>query len=149
MTRRRLALACVAAWIGIVSFFSFAVAPVVFRTIDRAAAGEAVSAVLPLYYGWGVVLVAVALIAYAGLLRRGGDRRGDGVAAALCALMLGSLAWAWLVVLPTAEDARRARSDTAFVHAHRRAIELNGLTLAAGIALLALATLRRSPAGSR
>ena len=141
---RALALACVAAWVGIVAFFSFAVAPLVFRTVDRAAAGLAVSAVLPHYYRWGVILTAVALVAY--LVAAAREARGRvtaGVAAALCAAMVATLAWAWLVVLPSAEAARRAGGDTAFAHAHRLAIQLNGLTLLTGVAVLALEALRR------
>ena len=60
---RTLALVCVAGWLGIMAFFSFAVAPVVFRAIDRAVAGQAVAAVLPRYYAWGLVLTAIALVA--------------------------------------------------------------------------------------
>ena len=140
---RAVALACVAAWVGIVAFFSFVVAPLVFRTVDRAAAGLAVSAVLPLYYRWGVILTAVALVGYLIVAREAAGRRAAGVAAALCAAMAAILAWAWLGVLPSAEAARRAGGDTAFAHAHRLAVQLNGLTLAAGVAVLALEALRR------
>ena len=140
---RAVALACVAAWVGIVAFFSFVVAPLVFRTVDRAAAGLAVSAVLPLYYRWGVILTAVALVGYLIAAREAAGRRTAGVAAALCAAMVAILAWAWLGVLPSAEAARRAGGDTAFAHAHRLAVQLNGLTLAAGVAVLALEALRR------
>ena len=141
---RALALACVAACVGIVAFFSFVVAPLVFRTVDRAAAGLAVSAVLPLYYRWGVVLTTVALVGYlVAAARETGRRLTAGVAAALCAAMVATLMWAWLVVLPSAEAARRAGSDTAFAHAHRLAVQLNGVTLVAGVAVLALEALRR------
>jgi flagellar motor component MotA len=147
---RTLALACVAAWIGIAAFFSFVVAPLVFQTVDRTAASVAVSAVLPRYYVWGVVLASVALVTYVALaIHRDGGRLGHVVAAALCATMLAGLGGAWLVVLPRAEAARRARADTAFARAHRSAIQLNGLTLAAGAALLVLETFRRGPRRSR
>ena len=66
---RTLAVVAVAAWLGIIAFFSFEVAPVVFKTIDRAIAGQAVTAVLPRYYRWGLALSGVALVASAsGLL---------------------------------------------------------------------------------
>jgi hypothetical protein len=147
---RTLALACVSAWLGIAAFFSFAVAPLVFRTIDRAPAGQAVSAVLPHYYLWGVALTTAALVGYVGLTaRRREGRLVSLVAAVLCAAMLAGLGWAWLVVLPRAEAARRARADTAFAQAHRRAIELNGLALGAGGAVLLLELFRRSPRRGR
>jgi Mn2+/Fe2+ NRAMP family transporter len=144
MRLRALALACVAAWVGVVAFFSFVVAPLVFRTVDRVAAGLAVSAVLPHYYRWGVVLTAVALVAYlVAAARETGGRLTAGVAAALCAVMVVTLAWAWLVVLPSAEAARRAGGDTAFADAHRLALQLNALMLGAGVGVLALELLRR------
>ena len=150
MRLRSLALACIAAWLGIGAFFSLIVAPLVFRTVDRAPAGQAVSAVLPHYYAWGVVLVAVALVSYVVLgLRRDGGRWGHVVAAALCGTVLAGLLWAWLIVLPQAESARRSRADIAFARAHRRAVQLNGLCLAAGAAVLVLEVLRRGPRRSR
>ncbi len=150
MRLRALAIACVAGWIGIAAFFSFVVAPLVFRVVDRTAAGQAVSAVLPHYYVWGVVLTAVALAVYVVLaVRDAGARLGHAAAAVLCATMLAGLAWAWLVVLPRAEAAQRTRGDAAFARAHRRAMQLNGLTLAAGAAVLGLEALRRGPRRSR
>jgi hypothetical protein len=147
---RTLALACIAAWLGIAAFFSFVVAPLVFRTVDRTAAGQAVSAVLPHYYSWGVVLAAIALVAYVLLaIRRDGGRLANVVAVALCAAMLAGLAWAWLVVLPHAEAARRTRADTAFARAHRSAVKRNVLTLAAGAAVLVLEAFRRGPRRTR
>ena len=62
---RALAVMTVAAWLGIMAFFSFEVAPVVFKTIDRAIAGQAVTAVLPRYSRWGLALSGIALVASA------------------------------------------------------------------------------------
>src|SRR2546426_166599 len=60
---RSLAVVAIAGWLGIMAFFSFGVAPLVFRTIDRAVAGQAVAAVLPRYYDWGLVLCGMAVVA--------------------------------------------------------------------------------------
>ena len=60
---RTLVLVCIGGWLAISAFFSFAVAPLAFRVIDRAVAGQLVAAVLPRYYDWGVVLCAIALTA--------------------------------------------------------------------------------------
>jgi hypothetical protein len=126
---RTLAAVSVAGWLAISAFFSFAVAPLAFRTIDRAVAGQLVAAVLPRYYDWGIVLCAIALTA-------------SGVA--LCGAMLCLLLWASIVVLPRAESARRARDDSAFALAHRASVQLNGLTMLAGAAMLLLETFSRS-----
>jgi hypothetical protein len=136
---RTLAVICVAAWLGIMAFFSFEVAPIVFRTIDRAVAGQAVTAVLPRYYQWGVILSALALVASAMEALRGrAGRARPLLGAALCGVMLATLVWASAVLMPRAEDARRARDDTTFSRAHRAAVQANVLALAAGAAFLIL-----------
>ena len=145
---RTLALACVAAWLGVMAFFSFAVAPLVFRTVDRAVAGQAVAAVLPQYYAWGVALGGVALVASVIQAVVGRAGRGRPLAGAmLAAAMLGFVWWAATVVAPQAEAARRARDDRAFAHAHRASVRLNALTMAAAAAFVALEAL--SPRGRR
>ena len=141
---RTLVVVCIAGWLAISAFFSFAVAPLAFRVIDRGAAGQLVSAVLPRYYDWGLVLCAIALTASAVLTVSGMKPRGRALAGvALCGTMLGLLLWASIVVLPRAESARRTRDDTAFARAHRSSVQLNGLTMLAGAAVLLLEALSR------
>lgn len=136
---RALILVAVAAWLGIMAFFSFGVAPLVFRTIDRAVAGQAVAAVLPHYYGWGIALCAVALAAAVVQVLSGREGRlRPLVSAALCGAMLGLLVWSSAVVLPHAEAARRTRDDRAFAQAHRASVRLNGATMVAGALLLVI-----------
>ena len=141
MRLRALALACVAAWVGVVAFFSFVVAPLVFRTVDRAAAGLAVSAVLPHYYRWGVVLTVVALVAYlVAAAREAGGRLIAGVAAALCAVMVAMLAWAPAnAVSPPARRAASALGSTTS-HAHASIATITAHSAAATPAM------RRPPA---
>ncbi len=147
---RTLAAVCVAGWLAISAFFSFAVAPLAFRTIDRAVAGQLVSAVLPRYYDWGVVLCAIALTASAVRAVSGGKPRWRALAGvALCGAMLSLLLWASIVVLPRAESARHARDDSAFALAHRASVQLNGLTMLAGAAVLLLETFSRSARRNR
>src|SRR5207249_102487 len=90
-----IAAVCVAGWLAISAFFSFAVAPLAFRTIDRTIAGQLVAAVLPRYYDWGVVLCAIALTASAVLAVSGRTPRWRALAGvALCAAMVCLLLWA-------------------------------------------------------
>ncbi|MGH7346939.1 MAG: DUF4149 domain-containing protein [Candidatus Rokuibacteriota bacterium] len=141
---RTLVIVCVAGWLAISAFFSFAVAPLAFRVIDRAVAGQLVAAALPRYYDWGVVLCAIALTASAVQAVSGAKPRLRALAAAgLSAAMLCLLLWASIVVLPRAESARRARDDGAFALAHRTSVQLNGVTLLAGAALLLLEAFSR------
>jgi len=145
---RTLAVACVAAWLGIMAFFSFVAAPGVFRAIDRRLAGEAVAALLPAYYRWGVLLSALAVGAL--LLVAAGSRAGrlrHLGAAVLASVMVVVLAWALAVTLPAAEAARRARDDQQFALAHRAAVRLNVVVMvcAAGVLVLQAVT----PVGRR
>ncbi len=142
---RALAVIAIAGWLAISSFFSFAVAPLLFKTIDRGVAGQIVAAVLPRYYDWGMVLSGIALTACALQAAIGREGRWRPLASAmLSGAMLGLLLWASTAVLPRAETARRARDDSAFARVHRSAVQLNGLTMAVGVALLLLETLSRS-----
>ncbi len=136
---RALAVICVAGWLGIMAFFSFAVAPVVFRAIDRAVAGQAVAAVLPRYYEWGLTLTAIAFVA--SLIQLTTSKEGrlrPLIGAALGVAMLVTLLWASVVLLPRADAARRARDDSAFADAHRASVRLNLVTLVAGAAFVAV-----------
>ena len=141
---KMLTVICVSAWLAISAFFSFAVAPLAFRTIDRGVAGQLVAAVLPRYYDSGVVLCAVALTASMILAVSGRRPRWRAlVGAGLCGAMVGLLLWASVVLLPRAETARRGRDDSTFALAHRSSVQLNGLTMLAGVAVLLLETFSR------
>jgi uncharacterized membrane protein len=58
-TAYRLALSL---WVGGMALFTFIVTPVIFRTQGRDAAGKIVGAIFPLYFRYGLVLAAVALL---------------------------------------------------------------------------------------
>jgi hypothetical protein len=135
---RALALVSVAAWLGIMAFFSFEVAPVVFKTIDRAIAGQAVAAVLPRYYRWGMALSGIAFVASALQISGKSGRLRPLLGTVLAALMVTMLVWASAVLMPQAETARRTRDDTVFARAHRASIQVNLVTLGAAVAFLIL-----------
>ena len=48
-------------YLGLGAFFSFYVAPILFRVLERNQAGAVVEKVFPVYFGLGLILVAVAL----------------------------------------------------------------------------------------
>ncbi len=145
-------VSCVAAWLGIMGFFSFVAAPVLFRTLERSAAGDAAAAVLPGYYAVGLALCGGAFVA---LIVRLGRREprwlGNVVSAAITAGMIVMLFWSLTVIVPTANAARRARDDGRFVAAHRRAVILNLATMLGGIMVLVVeaVTPRRDPPPAR
>ena len=56
-----LSLVC---WIGSIIFFSFIVAPIIFKTLDREKAGEVVRKIFPLYYKLGYICGALILFSF-------------------------------------------------------------------------------------
>lgn len=49
-------------YFGLGSFFSFIVAPLLFKTLDRSLAGKVVEEVFPLYFGIGIGAVGISLL---------------------------------------------------------------------------------------
>jgi hypothetical protein len=140
---KTLTVATVAAWLGVMVFFSFFVAPIAF-SIDRAVAGQVVTAVLPRYLLFGLVLTALGLV---GVLSRAA---ADGAARQLPALVLGVLMLAILVytllsMLPAASSALAARDDAAFAGAHRAAVRLNLAAMVAAALILVVEALGLEP----
>src|SRR2546421_7833093 len=115
---RSFAVVAIAGWLGIMAFFSFGVAPLVFRTIDRAIAGQAVAAVLPRYYDWGLVLCGMAVVACVVQVLSGREGRARPlIGGAPCGGVCGLPVWAAAGALPRAAAARRAGGDTALARA--------------------------------
>jgi hypothetical protein len=139
-----LTVGSVSAWLGIMAFYSFVAAPILFRTLARNVAGTAAAAVLPGYYASGLVLCALALLSLAlrAIAREPGSRL-TWVAVGLTATMLGLVLWSLAVVLPATEAARGAGDHTGFALAHRRAIQLNLLTMLCAALVLALEAFSR------
>lgn len=136
-----LAVMCVAAWIGVMGFFSFAAAPLLFTTFEPALAGRVVVAALPRYYAIGIVLSTLALLLLLLAAARSARGRwahlGSSVLAAAMVLMLGL---ALGDILPRANVARATGDTVAFASAHGTAIQLNVWTFVAGVGLLVVAS---------
>ena len=143
-----LTVAAMGAWLGIMAFFSFVAAPILFRTMERSVAGAAAAAVLPGYYACGLVLGAATLLALVLRVVAQEPRwRWNVPAAVLTTAMLGLVLWSLVIVLPAAEAARGAADSTRFSLVHRRAVSLNALTMLCGVIVLGLETI--SPRGAR
>ena len=54
-------LLALAAWVGSIAFFSFGVAPIVFRVLGPEAGAKFGRALFPRYYLWGSMSAAIAL----------------------------------------------------------------------------------------
>src|SRR3981081_870189 len=55
------------AWVGIILFFSFVVAPVIFNVLGAESGARFVRALFPRYYAWGAISGAIALPAFLGV----------------------------------------------------------------------------------
>jgi len=144
-------------WVGSVVFFSLIVAPTLFGTLGREAAGRAVSAIFPRYYAFGC---SCGLLALSSGLLLGARQAARGrlllIEIALVALMTGIVVYSGRVVLPQASQARAALGETQgspgrdeaqarFDALHRRSVLLNGTVLLLGLAAFSLAVVQRAP----
>lgn len=58
----KLALFLISVFFGLGAFFSFYVAPTLFKVLEKNQAGAVVERVFPTYFGLGLILVAIALL---------------------------------------------------------------------------------------
>ena len=139
------------AWVGAILFFSFGVAPIIFRVLGAEAAARFVRALFPRYYAWGVGATAIALpslicgpLAYPEL--RGAS---IGVQAMLIVIGLLIMLYCGNSLTPAINAARDAGSEQApkFDRLHKRSVQLNGVALLLGLILLAGFAIRR-PVGT-
>lgn len=132
-------------WVGEVVFFSFVVAPGVFRTFPPPAveAGRVLNEVFPTYYKIGYACGFVLLVTSLMLLGTAQARLWSGVGTVLVAGMLTATLYAGVVILPRATQLRPQIHDPGapagakeeFDRLHRLAVTLNGAVLLGGIAV--------------
>lgn len=142
-------LLAMTAWVGSIAFFSFGVAPIIFRVLGAEAGGKFVRALFPRYYAWGATAGAIALpavvcgpLAYA-------EMRGPMVGIQALLVLAGTLIMFYCgngltPAINAARDAgepQKARFDSL----HHRSVILNGVVLLIGILLLVLFVVRLSP----
>ena len=131
-----LSLVC---WIGSIIFFSFFVAPVVFKILEREKAGEVVGIIFPRYYMIGYVSGVLVLMA---LLLNG----PAGLKWCAWGIMMVGTAIAGLVVNPKAKtlkqqlkdssEAEKSTLEVRFKNLHSLSVKLNGVVLFSGLWLL-------------
>jgi uncharacterized membrane protein len=130
-------------WIGEVVFFSFVVAPGLFRTFPTEEAGRAVGAIFPMYYRLGYVCGVIVLLT-SGVLVGGAVARGWwSVNVVLATIMLAATLYAGVVIQPRATALRpQLHAEGAaptvkeeFDRLHHLAVQLNGAVLLCGVAV--------------
>ncbi len=137
------------AWVGSTLFFSFGVAPIIFRVLGAEAGGRFVRALFPRYYLWGAISGAVALPAFVAGPLCYQEYRGPMVGVQALALIGGILVMLYganslTPAINRARDGGPASHDQ-FQRLHRRAVGLNVLTMALGLSLLIGFAIRPAP----
>jgi len=130
-------------WVGEVVFFSFVVAPSLFRTFPTEEAGRAVGAIFPTYYRLGYLCGGLLLGTSALLVGTATARAWWGVNTVLAAVMLAATLYAGVIIQPRATALRPQLHEASapqavkdeFSSLHRLAVILNGVVLLCGVAV--------------
>jgi hypothetical protein len=142
-------LLALSAWVGSVLFVSFGVAPLIFRVLTAEQAARFVRALFPRYYAWGAICGAIALPALVAAPLTFPEYRRPLVAVQALTIIAGILImfYGGNTLTPAVNAARDAgpAEQPRFDRLHRRAVRLNGLVLALGVALLIAHAARPAP----
>jgi len=142
-------LIALAAWVGTILFFSFGVAPIIFKVLGTEAGDRFVRALFPRYYLWGSIAGAVALPAAMAVPLAFPELRGPSVGIQAMTILAGTLImlYAGNSLTPAINAARDAgpAAKEQFDRLHRRSVRLNGLALLLGLALLVGFAARQRP----
>jgi uncharacterized membrane protein len=137
------------AWVGSILFFSFGVAPMIFKVLGAEAGGRFVRALFPRYYAWGAISGAIALPSFLGVPLSFPEYRGPMVAVQALLILAGILImlYAGNTLTPAINAARDAgpAGHPRFERLHRRSVRLNGLVLVLGLGLLIAHSARPAP----
>jgi hypothetical protein len=140
-------LIAMAGWVGSILFFSFAVAPVIFRVLGAEAGGRFVRALFPKYYAWGVVCGAIALPAFVAAPLAFPEYKGYGVGVQAMLILAGILIFLYCgnsltPAINAARDEGPAGAER-FDRLHKRSVRLNAVTLLLGLVLIVSHATRR------
>ena len=138
-----------AAMVGSIVFFSFVVAPIIFRVLGAESGGRFVRALFPRYYLWGAIAGAIALPAFVAGPLCFPEYRGIGVGIQ-AAVLLGCtliMLYGGNSLVPQINRARDAGSSAhdRFVRLHRRSVVLNLAVVVGGVMLLIAFACRPAP----
>ncbi|MBS1826086.1 MAG: DUF4149 domain-containing protein [Acidobacteria bacterium] len=126
-----LELAAISLWLGSIVFFSFVVAPALFRSLGKETAGMAVRTIFPQYYLLGIAcgLVLCGVQVARGLLWYWGGMIRPSIV--LFVLLTAVAVYARQRLTPAVDAARKEGESgkTDFDRLHRRSVQLNAFLL--------------------
>ena len=142
-------LVAMTAWVGSILFFSFGVAPVIFKVLGAEAGGKFVRVLFPRYYLWGAVAGSIALPALVGVPLSFPELRRPTVAVLSLVHIVGVLIMLYAgnsltPAINAARDGGPARKPE-FDRLHRRSVQLNLVVLLLGLGLLVAFAARKNP----
>ena len=132
-------------WIGSIFFFSFFVAPVAFKTLEREKAGELVGIIFPRYYKLGYVCGTLIFLRF---LISGTEEIGlkwcawgiMGLASVVAGVVVNPKAKLLKEKIKSASDGEKSELEAKFKSLHSFSVKLNAVTLFSGLWLIALTT---------
>jgi hypothetical protein len=142
-------LLALSAMVGSTLFFTFGVAPILFKVLGAEAGGRFVRALFPRYYAWGVICCAIALPALVCGPLGFPELRGPmvGAQATLVAACLVILLFCGNTLTPLINEAldEGPASAARFDRLYRDSVRLNAVVLLIGLALLVGFAVRKGP----
>ena len=136
-------------WVGSILFFSFAVAPIIFKVLGAESGATFVRALFPRYYAWGVISSAVALAALVCGPLSYPELRGPmiGAQATLILISFAIMLYCGNTLTPAINAARDEGPESAgrFDRLHKRSVNLNVVVLLIGLVLLVGFAMRKVP----
>jgi len=144
-------------WIGSVVFFSFVVAPTVFKTLKPEDAGMLIRRIFSKYYLVGIICAVVGIVCVGLSLADGAFGKWPGVLSLLLLAGMGTTDfWLRQTVMPHMNDLRDQRAavvasgrepepaqEAEWKSLHRLSVQLNGAVLLCGLALVFLVVYAR------
>jgi hypothetical protein len=138
-----------AAMAGGIIFFTFVVAPVIFRVLGAETGGRFVRALFPRYYLWNAILGAIALPAFVAGPLCFPEYRGIsvGIQASVLLGCILIMLYGGNSLVPQINRARDGGAPTheRFEQLHRRSVLLNAAVMVAGVGLLVAFACRPAP----
>lgn len=150
-------LVSLALWVGSIIFFSFFIAPTVFKVLKPEDAARLQRALFPKYYLVGIACAGIGIVCVGLLLAERTFGKWPGVLSLLLLAVMGATDfWLRQSVVPHMAEIREQRAaamtagkeppaevEAEWKSLHRLSVQLNGAVLLAGLALVFLVVFAR------
>ena len=132
-------------WIGSIVFFSFFVAPVVFKSLEREKAGELVGIIFPRYYKVGYACGTLILLSFLASGTEGVDLKWCAwgtmcLTSVLAGVVVNPKAKLLKEKIKSTSKEEKFKLESKFKYLHSFSVKLNAVTLFSGLWLIALTT---------